>query len=198
MDKIICVGKNYADHARELGDAPPEKPILFLKPPSAIYQAGTPLNLPPGEVHFELEIVFQLTLKGKTPFSSFTLGLDFTRRDLQKSLKKIGHPWEIAKVFSNAIVLGPWRPMNEWPTAQALRFELFQNGVRRQSGFAADMIFSAEDCLASAKSHFPICEGDLLFTGTPSGVGPVHANDRLEFQWGTWKFSLPPIQVEGN
>jgi fumarylpyruvate hydrolase len=190
MDKIICVGKNYPDHAQELGEAQPAEPVLFLKPPSALMQLSmdptpTEISLPPGEVNFEIEIVFSLeSVTADNPFIGFTLGLDLTRRDLQTQLKKNGHPWEIAKVFRHSAVVGPWFLWRRWREFYEKPFELWVNDRKRQCSDATRMLFSPERCLALAKRYFPLCQGDILFTGTPTGVGVLQVGDRLEMRWG--------------
>ena len=202
MDKIICVGKNYPDHSAEMGETQPGEPVLFLKPPSTLVQLPEPRNLkvlpkitiPSGEVHHEIEVVFRLgPAKGKDPFVSFTLGLDLTRRDLQSKVKKAGQPWEIAKVFACSAVVGPWFSWKQWPEYRQKAFSLLVNGERRQVGSPTSKIWPSERCLELAKSYFPICEGDLLFTGTPAGVGPLKSGDHLELKWDTETVGLLEI-----
>lgn len=190
MDKIICIGKNYPAHAAELGDKQPEQPVLFLKPPSSLRQlssANITIHLPPGDIHHELEVVFRLNTNpegSKGLFSEFTLGLDLTRRDLQSNLKKNGHPWEIAKVFTDSAIVGPWFKWGEWDKHWKNEFSLEVNGQCRQVGKVQQMLWSAERCLDLAAQYFPILPGDLLFTGTPTGVGPLHSGDCLQMKWG--------------
>ncbi len=193
MDKIICVGKNYPNHAAEMGESQPEEPVLFLKPPSCLVQLPEPkalkehpkVRLPSGEIHHEIEVVFRVgsQKEGKDPFVAFTLGLDLTRRDIQSKLKKQGHPWDISKVFSNSAIVGPWFAWSQWKDYRQKAFSLLVNGERRQVGSPTDKLWPSERCLALAKNYFPICEGDLLFTGTPPGVGPLKSGDYLEFHW---------------
>jgi fumarylpyruvate hydrolase len=193
MDKIICVGKNYPDHAAELGEAQPDQPVLFLKPPSVLVQLPEPrshsarrpkLKIPPGDIHHELEIVFRIgSRKHNDPFVAFTLGLDLTRRDLQSKLKKDGQPWEIAKVFPGSAVVGPWFSWAQWKKYRELEFSLFVNGECRQRSKGAAKLWSSERCLELASEYFPIVEGDLLFTGTPPGVGPLKDGDAVEMHW---------------
>lgn len=193
MDKIICVGKNYPDHAAELGETQPEEPILFLKPPSCLVQlpeAGKretlrpKIPLPEGVVQHELEVVFRLGApEKKEPFAAFTLGLDLTRRDLQTKLKKAGQPWEISKVFFASAIVGPWFAGTQWKTYRERPFSLIVNGERRQMAMPTEQLWSPERCIELAARYFPLREGDLLFTGTPAGVGPLKSGDALELRW---------------
>jgi fumarylpyruvate hydrolase len=195
------MGKNYAAHAAELGDAQPEQPVIFLKPPSAVRwltkdsNTDEVLSLPEGEVHHELEVVFRLTGHPTAPFSAFTLGLDLTRRDLQNNLKKCGHPWEIAKVFKGSAVVGSWCSIEKWPQFSEQEFSLHINGQLKQKGVAAKMLWSPERCVQLVSKYFPVLADDILFTGTPVGVGPLKAGDRLEIGWGE-KFQVHRLQIQ--
>lgn len=185
MDKIICVGKNYLKHAKELGDAIPEEPIYFLKPPSvavSIESPGQVVDLPAeGDIHHELELVFKVRARaGKFEFSHFTLGLDLTLRDLQQKLKKLGYPWEKAKVFKHSAILGPWQELRDLDSLMQAEFTLKINGQLRQHGQGRDMRWGPLATIKDLQQWFPICDGDLLFTGTPEGVGPLVHGDRLE------------------
>jgi 2-keto-4-pentenoate hydratase/2-oxohepta-3-ene-1,7-dioic acid hydratase in catechol pathway len=191
MDKIICVGKNYAEHARELGDAVPERPVLFIKPPSALLalqvSAETCARFPrdAGALHHECEVVFRLKRQGAAFVpGDFTLGLDMTLRDRQASLKKQGHPWETAKVFEHSAIVGPWIPAARYEEfrEQPFRFEL--NGVLKQKGLIAQMTYGPQACIDYMAEFFPLHEGDLIFTGTPAGVGPVEAGQHGRLIWG--------------
>lgn len=202
MDKIVCVGKNYPAHAEELGESQPEQPVLFIKPPSALFQVEEsksqteiPLPLPFADIHHELEIVFRLgDPKATIPFSAFSLGLDLTRRDLQMSLKKSGQPWEIAKVFKNSAVLGPWCSWADWANFKDQDFSLKVNGQTRQSGRFEQILWSPESCVNLARQYFPLFDGDLLYTGTPVGVGPLKYDDRLELKFGEKIFAKLLVQ----
>lgn len=186
MDKIICVGKNYLKHALELGDAVPEEPLYFLKPPSSALQLNPGHNasvvLPNrGEIHHELELVFKIkNTRGVWGFSHFTLGLDLTARELQNRLKKAGHPWEKAKVFRNSAILGPWTEMKLREEVLAIPFEIKVNGETRQKGQGRDMRWQPEELVEDLSNWFPLHDGDLLFTGTPEGVGPLKDGDHVE------------------
>lgn len=191
MDKIICVGKNYLKHAIELGDAVPESPIYFLKPPSTllVVESGK-VELPlskRGEVHHELELVFRIE---DDKLTHFTLGLDLTLRDLQTSLKKAGQPWEKAKVFANSSVLGPWHPVNSLEGLLKEPFELTVNGEKRQRGIGQDMRWGPLELLKDVANWFPIRNGDILFTGTPEGVGPLKPGDVLKIRGGPVEYGL--------
>lgn len=182
MDKIICVGKNYLDHAKELGDAVPEKPVLFLKPPSVLLSAKNwgdtvECKFPTGrgELHHECEIV--LRVNQKLEFDAVTLGLDMTLRELQAKLKKNGHPWEAAKVFQDSAVVGPWLPLPQFSDYLSMPFSLSLNGKTRQQGEGRQMLYAPKNLLPYIAEHFPLRAGDLVFTGTPAGVGPVQKSD---------------------
>jgi 2-keto-4-pentenoate hydratase/2-oxohepta-3-ene-1,7-dioic acid hydratase in catechol pathway len=191
MDKIICVGKNYLEHAKELGDAVPEKPVLFLKPPSSLMEVGTQKNpvfvtLPKGrgQIHPECEIVARIHVGPQGPeIDAVTLGLDLTLRDIQSVLKKNGHPWEISKVFAGAAVVGPWIPLREFQNFLEPEFSFSVNDMVRQKGHGHQMRIQPMECLRYAAEYFPICSGDLLFTGTPVGVGPVEPGQTSELRW---------------
>jgi 2-keto-4-pentenoate hydratase/2-oxohepta-3-ene-1,7-dioic acid hydratase in catechol pathway len=184
LDKIICIGKNYLEHARELGDAVPEKPVLFLKPPSALVSTPLPeaLGLPVGrgEVHPECEIVLRLGPDLKP--EAFTLGLDLTLRDLQAQLKKAGHPWEISKAFPRSAVTGEWLPWSTFKDSEEFRFTV--DGTLRQKGRAQEMRLSPLACIAHAADHFELRSGDLVFTGTPAGVAAVKAGSAFHASYG--------------
>ena len=183
------LGKNYVEHARELGDAVPDKPVVFLKPPSACVAVGAPgatqaITLPShgGEVHYETEIVLEVGEGGG--FSRATLGLDLTLRTLQAQLKKAGHPWEISKVFPGSAILGPMVPLDDFPEYMDTEFVFTLDGKVRQRGRGSEMTMKPADALEYVGQFFPICPGDLLFTGTPKGVGPITSGQTAELVWG--------------
>lgn len=196
MEKVVCVGKNYLKHAKELGDAIPEDPIYFIKPPSTLMsadQAATPLELNKRfETHHEVELVVRLSEEddGKFSISHFTFGLDLTLRDLQTTLKKLGQPWEKAKVFRQSAIIGSWHPVRSIEDILKIPFELKVNGESRQRGFGSDMRWKPQELLNDVRQWFPICDGDLLFTGTPEGVGPLHSGDLVEVSGGPVLYSL--------
>lgn len=198
MDKIICLGKNYLEHATELGDVVPEKPVLFLKPPSVLSEAsgnGEHLKffLPVGygEVHHECELVVRLKFGGyrlsttdaARSVDAVTVGLDMTLRTLQADLKKKGHPWTTAKVFPSSAVVGPWKHLTDLDELDGIDFSLKVNGTMRQTGRADQMMLPIADAISYVSRFFPLCEGDLIFTGTPKGVGPVLPGDRAELSF---------------
>lgn len=198
IDKIICVGKNYLEHAKELGDKIPEKPVLFLKPPSILKQvknwnetvsAKFPENV--GEVHHECEIVLRVAkdvyqLKAEQTdgvIDAVTLGLDMTLRERQAQLKKAGHPWTTAKVFVDAAIIGPWINIKEFPNYINQEFSLKINDQQKQCGYGKEMMMQPNELLVYISHLFPLCAGDIIFTGTPAGVGPVAVGDTATLVW---------------
>lgn len=191
MDKIICLGKNYLDHAEEMaarGDIVPEKPVLFLKPPSAIVQARATgerirARLPSysKDVHPEVEIVLRMGQGGKV--DAVTLGLDVTLRDLQSELKKKGQPWEISKAFPDSAILGPWISAAEFRDYLDTPFAFSVDGTARQSGTGRQMRLSPDECIRHAARHFGLLPGDLIFTGTPAGVAAVRDGQIGVVRW---------------
>lgn len=186
MDKIICLGKNYQDHIVEMKDAAPERPVLFIKPGSTFIEPkdkGT-VALPweRGEIHYETEIVFKLYKKN---IIGLSLGLDLTLRDLQRKLKDAGHPWEISKTFKNAAIVAPMKGIRDFDKDwQNQVFTLKINGEVKQQSKLADAIMKADEIIHYIDEFFPICDSDLVFTGTPSGVGPLKPNDKIELIFG--------------
>lgn len=187
--KIICIGRNYAAHAAELGNAIPENPVVFCKPDSAIIQRGNPFVIPAftREVHYELELVYRISRLGKHIQESFapryysevTLGIDFTARDVQDDLKKKGLPWERAKAFDgSAFVSEKFFEINTLPSP--ILFSLKKNGITVQEGNSSHMIHPIDKLIENISEVFTLKIGDLIFTGTPAGVGPVISGDLLE------------------
>lgn len=185
-DKIICFGKNYADHIHELGDQAVTKPVIFIKPLSILRECkkwGATLNilLPADEVHYEVELVVKLkqggyqlsTTNAANTIGWYTIGLDMTKRLIQAQLKKAGHPWEIGKVFPDAAIIGPWLPLQNLEDLLNLSFSFSLNGEMRQQSRGQSMLFKPAELISYASQFFPLCEGDILFTGTPAGVGAV-------------------------
>ncbi|MFP4621410.1 MAG: fumarylacetoacetate hydrolase family protein [Bacteroidales bacterium] len=187
--KIICIGRNYADHAREFGDEIPDQPVFFLKPDTSIIVKNRPFFYPDfsREIHYETEIVIKINRLGKNISKKFahryykelTVGIDLTARDLQRECKKNGHPWEIAKGFEGSAPLGKFINKERLGNINNLNFGLHINGKNRQSGNTGDMIFDFDDLISYVSRFFTLKMGDLIFTGTPVGVGPVHIDDRL-------------------
>lgn len=187
--KIICIGRNYADHAKELGNAVPTEPVFFCKPDSAILVKGNPFVIPDWtkSVHYEVELVMRIDRVGKhiqrefAPryYSSIGLGIDFTARDVQDELKSKGLPWEKAKGFDgSAVVSHEFIPLAE--LIQPMTFSLKKNQEVVQVGSSADMIHSMDAIIAHVSQYMTLKIGDYIFTGTPSGVGPVTPGDQLE------------------
>lgn len=185
MDKIICLGKNYADHIVEMKEAAPEKPVIFLKPPSVYaeikHNGSIPLPWERGLIHHECEVVFKLYKKN---IIGLGLGLDLTLRDLQKDLKSKGHPWEISKVFKNSAICTPIQAIRDFLNWQDTPFILKVNGEIRQESKIANAILKPNDIIHYVDKFFPLCDGDLIFTGTPSGVGPLQPEDLIELKFG--------------
>ena len=188
--KIICIGRNYADHARELGNQVPTEPVVFLKPQSAILSHKHPFYIPEWteEVHHEVELVVKIDRLGKTIseahasryYSEVGLGIDFTARDVQSRLKERGHPWERAKAFDGSAVVGGFVPLQELDKdIQALQFSLHNHDAVVQQGNSADMLFSVDRLISEVSKFMTLKVGDLLFTGTPAGVAAVKSGDRL-------------------
>lgn len=201
IDKIVCVGKNYLDHAMELGDAVPEKPVLFLKPSSVLKQAlnweeQVQLYYPTEDtmVQPECEIVLRLGKDGfkmtkeeaRNIVSDVTLGLDMTLRTRQTQLKKQGHPWTTAKVFKDAAVLGPWIPLNKFKNYLETSFQFSIDGEVRQSAKGLDMMMRPEDLLVYISHFFPLKAGDIIYTGTPAGVSSVKRKSKALLRWNNY------------
>jgi len=204
MDKIICVGKNYEEHIKELGDAPPAKPVIFLKPPSVLRQANLreclDLALPVdrGSVHHECEMVVRLKKSGfrmgldeaQNAIESVTVGLDMTLREEQSVLKKAGSPWTTAKVFVDSAVIGPWIEIKDFPMFLESEFCLKVNGLLRQRATSLQMIFNPTQCISYISEYFPLCAGDIIFTGTPKGVNSVVPGDAGVLTFGPIEFGV--------
>lgn len=188
--KVICVGRNYAEHARELGNEVPESPVLFLKPPSSMIglEQGIHWNKELGECHHECELSIRIgqRLKNATfeqaqfAINGITLGLDLTLRDLQTQLKSKGQPWERAKAFDGACVLGQWLAPDMLGDLNKATFELSVNDEVRQQGNTADMLFGIVDLLVDISQVFTLEPGDVVMTGTPAGVAALASGDQLK------------------
>lgn len=187
--KIFCIGRNYADHASEMNASVPEKPLFFMKPDTSLIRPGTPFFYPnfSNEIHFECEVVVRINKVGKniaqkfshTYYDEIGLGIDFTARDLQEVCKKNGHPWEIAKGFEgSAAICRNWLNKNELDVNN-LNFSFEQNGTVMQKGNTSSMLFSIDEIIAYLSQFMTLKKGDLIYTGTPSGVGKVAIGDLL-------------------
>lgn len=188
--KIFCVGRNYADHAKELGNAVPEEPVIFMKPKTALMQSNAPFYYPEfsNELHYEVEIVLRICKNGKYVeadnaekyYDAFTVGIDFTARDIQNELKKKGLPWEKAKAWDNSAVIGKWVVFTPEIREQPIQFSLQKNRENVQVGNTDEMIFSFNEIISHISQYFSLNIGDLIYTGTPAGVGECVTDDLLE------------------
>ena len=188
--KIICVGRNYADHAKELHNPVPTEPVIFIKPDTAVLKPGEDFYLPDfdPEIHFECEVAYRICREGKNIQPSFSttyidsvgLGIDFTARTLQENAKQKGLPWTLAKAFNGSAPISTFSPIANYSNLQDIHFELKVNGISRQIGHTQDQIFSIEFLISFISKYFLLKTGDLIFTGTPAGVGKVNIGDHLE------------------
>lgn len=188
--KIICIGRNYVAHAAELGNDVPDQPMVFMKPPTALLIDNQPLYYPDftKDIHYEGELVLKIAKNGRHIQSAFAndyidsigFGIDFTARDLQQYCKENGYPWEIAKAWDHsAAISNDWIPYSEFKGQPSIRFEFHQNGIKVQDGDTSLMIFSFTDIITFVSRFFRLNKGDLIFTGTPAGVGPIAKGDKL-------------------
>ena len=188
--KIICIGRNYTDHIEELANERPEDPVVFLKPDTSLVLKNQPFFIPPfsDDVHYEVEVLVRINRIGKhiqqkfahKYFDEIGLGIDFTARDLQAKLKAKGLPWEKAKAFDGAAVVGDWVNKSELPHIDELQFEMTKNGTVVQQSSSALMLWKVDELIAYVSQFFTLKIGDIIFTGTPAGVGQVAENDVLE------------------
>lgn len=190
--KIFCIGMNYAEHNKELHDTllRTEKPVIFLKPDSALLKDGKPFFVPDfmGRIDYETEVVVRICKLGKSVAPQFahryydavTLGIDFTAREMQRELAAQGHPWDVAKGFDGSAYIGEWIDKELLPPVGNLRFHMNLNGQTVQQGFTGDMLRSIDDIICHVSQYYTLKTGDLLFSGTPAGVGPVRPNDHIE------------------
>jgi 2-keto-4-pentenoate hydratase/2-oxohepta-3-ene-1,7-dioic acid hydratase in catechol pathway len=188
--KIICIGRNYADHAKELNNDVPTETVIFMKPKNALLLPDKPLYFPEftDDLHYECEVVVKINKNGKyinkrfahKYYSEVSVGIDFTARDIQSKLKAKGLPWEIAKAFDGSAAVGSFMPLTPEINVNNLDFELKLNGDTVQHGNTRDMLFSIDQILEYASQFFTLNIGDLIYTGTPAGVGKVSVQDKLE------------------
>ncbi len=204
MDKILCVAKNYTMHADEMKEKAPESPIFFLKPPSSLLMNPESIDLSSfkeGEIHYELEVVLEVAMtinkdtfeQGVNPLAlmgRIGLGLDLTRRELQKKLKENRHPWAMSKAFKGSALFFPLFHGQKITDMKKIPFELYIKNELKQKATIKEMIFSVEQLLKSATEAMDLFPGDLIFTGTPSGVGPLKKKDELRLCWGEEKRNL--------
>ena len=188
--KFICIGRNYTEHAKELNNAVPSEPVIFFKPETALLVGRQPFFYPEfsKDIHYECEIVVKINKLGKNIQKKFAhryydeigLGIDFTARDLQNELKAKGLPWEKAKAFDGSAVLGKFIPVDSLKNKKNIEFQLLKNGNIVQHGFSKDMIFDIDSIIEYVSTFVTLKIGDIIFTGTPAGVGPIAVNDKLE------------------
>jgi len=188
--KIFCVGRNYGEHAKELNNAIPDAPVIFMKPATALLSDNKPFYYPnfTKDLHYECELVLRMGKNGKSVHPKFassyidavTVGIDFTARDLQEQQKQKGLPWEIAKAFDHSAVIGSWKKVAELTPESPFLFHLDKNGTTVQQGDTRDLLFPFASVIAYISQYFTLQMGDLIFTGTPKGVGPVQLGDRLQ------------------
>lgn len=187
--KIICVGRNYIEHAKELNNETPKEPVVFMKPDTALLYAGQDFYIPEytQQLQHEIEVVLKINKVGKyiqpqfagNYYSEISLGIDFTARDLQSQLKDKGLPWEISKAFDHSALVGNFFPKENFNLSN-LTFSLLKNGSIQQEGNTSDMIFSFDAIISYVSQFFTLKMGDLIFTGTPKGVSDLKENDFLE------------------
>lgn len=188
--KIICIGRNYAEHAKELNNPVPKEPLLFIKPDSAVLRNNDDFYLPDfsNDVHYEAEIYVKIHKKGKNIQEKFApryydevgIGIDITARDIQSVCKEKGLPWEKAKGFDGSAPMSKTLPLSDFEDVNAIHFALHINGKVVQEGFTGDMLFNVNRIIAEASKYFMLKIGDVIFTGTPAGVGKLNTGDHLE------------------
>jgi 2-keto-4-pentenoate hydratase/2-oxohepta-3-ene-1,7-dioic acid hydratase in catechol pathway len=188
--KIICIGRNYAEHAKELGHEVPDEPVIFMKPKSALLQSHTPFYYPEftNELHYECELVLRVCKNGKyiqerhasNYYNGITVGIDFTARDLQDEAKKKGLPWEKSKAFDNSAAVGKFLDITPEFNKKNINFRLLKNNELVQKGNSGQMIFNFDSIVANISNYFSLNIGDIIFTGTPAGVGECVVGDELE------------------
>lgn len=187
--KIICIGRNYVDHIKELANERPKNPVVFIKPDSAVLPKEQDFYIPEfsSEIHYEIEVLVKIKKVGKhinekfahTYYDEIGLGLDFTARDLQSKLKEKGLPWEISKGFDGSAVIGKWVDKKKFKDLHKLNFSLSKNGTIVQKGNTALMLWNIDSLISYVSKFFMLKKGDIIFTGTPAGVGKISANDYL-------------------
>jgi 2-keto-4-pentenoate hydratase/2-oxohepta-3-ene-1,7-dioic acid hydratase in catechol pathway len=188
--KIICVGRNYVAHAKELNNDIPPSPMIFMKPQTALLQKNQPFYYPEfsNNIHYEGEIVLRICKNGRyiepqfasKYYNQISYGIDFTARDIQDGLKKKGYPWEIAKAFDNSAALGEFLDITNLKDAANINLKTIINGKTVQNGFSQNMIFNFDTVVSYVSKFFTLKQGDLIYTGTPEGVGEIHIGDVIE------------------
>ncbi len=195
--KIVCIGRNYAEHAKELGNEVPDEPVIFMKPENALLKEGDEFYYPDftKNLHYECELVLRISKPGKNIpaslaceyYDAISVGIDFTARDVQDEMKKKGLPWEKAKAFDNSAVVGSFINMADWINSKSLVFSLKKNGEEVQKGDSDNMLFCFDAIIEHITRYFYLNEGDLIYTGTPEGVGSCVEGDELEGFFGNDK-----------
>jgi 2-keto-4-pentenoate hydratase/2-oxohepta-3-ene-1,7-dioic acid hydratase in catechol pathway len=188
--KVICIGRNYVLHAKELNNPVPEIPVWFMKPETSLIHKNQPFFYPEfsQDIHFETELVYRICKVGKyidqkfahTYYDAIGIGFDFTARDLQSEFKAKGLPWEPAKAFDGAAPISKFIPKEEFQNLDAIEFSMRKNGELTQSGNSKDMLFPIDRIIAYVSQFLTLKIGDLIYTGTPAGVGPIEIGDKLE------------------
>ncbi len=188
--KIICIGRNYAEHVKELNNNRPDSPVIFLKPDTSIILKNQPFFIPDfsSEINYEVEIILKICKLGKhienkyahKYFNQIGLGIDFTARDTQNELKSNGLPWEKAKAFDGSALVGSWFDKTKFKDLRNLNFSLNKNGKSVQIGNTSQMMWNFDELISEISKYFTLKIGDIIFTGTPSGVGKVNKGDNLE------------------
>lgn len=188
--KIICIGRNYSEHAKELNNEVPDEPVIFMKPKSALLMPDKPLYYPEftDDLHYECEVVVKINKNGKfiqekfanKYYNEITVGIDFTARDLQEKQKKKGLPWEIAKAFDGSAAIGTFMTITPEMDLNNLDFELKINDITVQKGNTKNMLFNINQIIAYVSKYFTLNIGDLIYTGTPAGVGPLSVYDNMK------------------
>jgi len=188
--KILAIGRNYSEHAKELNNPVPTEPVVFMKPDTALLREGKAFYHPEfsNDIHYEVELVVKLGKEGKHISEKFAknyidsigIGIDFTARDLQENCKQKGLPWEIAKAFDHSAPIGNFININEIPNINTIDFSLKKNDEIVQQGNSSEMLFNFEQIISYLSKRFTLKKGDLIFTGTPAGVGKINIGDKLE------------------
>ena len=188
--KIICIGRNYEDHVSELQNERPDSPVIFIKPDSSIILKNQPFFIPDysNEINYEIEVILQICKLGKsiekkfakTYYDQVGLGIDFTARDLQFELKSKGLPWEKAKAFDGSALIGNWINKTEFKNLNDINFSMNKNGSLVQKGNTSQMMWNFDELISEISKFFTLKIGDVIFTGTPAGVGKVNRGDKLE------------------
>lgn len=204
IQNVYCVGRNYRLHAAELGNTVPESPMIFMKPTHAVVPMnGENISLPGGLgiIHYEAELVIRIGedyhsgIRSDEIIDAFALGIDFTLREVQEKLKEKQHPWLKAKGFRSSAPLTPFKKVTGMNDITAEEFSLLLNGIEKQRGHISDMIYNIQTLIDSIGSHYGLSKGDIIFTGTPAGVGQINHNDTMELYWGDQLLGQCQIEI---